>query len=125
MVMYGAVEAEVVEMDNHMEPHFGHEHRLCNVAMQIVPVEKLCSMIPRSIHASLLRNNLSDESVTYVICWVVTGSPVESVLEMRSKIAPRILIPSLLAVCIRIVTGSRSDSLKPRRWITLRPTKQL
>ena len=40
MVMYGAVEEEVVEMDNHMEPNFGHEHRLCNVGMQTVPVEK-------------------------------------------------------------------------------------
>ncbi|KAH3726223.1 hypothetical protein DPMN_052081 [Dreissena polymorpha] len=39
MVMYGAVEEEAVEMDNHMEPHFGHEHRLCNVGMQTVPVE--------------------------------------------------------------------------------------
>ncbi|KAH3839425.1 hypothetical protein DPMN_112855 [Dreissena polymorpha] len=41
MVMYGAVEEEVVEMDNHMKPHFCHEHRLCNVGMQTVPVENL------------------------------------------------------------------------------------
>ena len=39
MVMYGAVGEEVVETDNHMEPHFGHEHRLCNIGMQTVPVE--------------------------------------------------------------------------------------
>lgn len=88
-------------------------------------VGKTFVIMPRSTQASLLKNSLSDEGVIYVICLISSSCPHGSLLDRRNKMAPKILIPLFVAVFIRIVTGIRPDSPKPRLWITFRPARQL
>ena len=88
-------------------------------------VGNFCEIIPSAMQASLLRNRLSDSFVMYVICRVSRVLPEVDLPEKRRMVAPMILIPLLLAAYIRIVTGMRSFSRRPKRWMIFIPPKQL
>ncbi len=53
----------------------------------------LLEIIPRSVHASLLRNSLSVLLVTYTICLVEVFSPLSLVPDSLSMVAPRMSTP--------------------------------
>ena len=83
------------------------------------------NIIPRSVQASLLRNNLSTLSVMYTICLVVTPPSVLSFPDSRRMVAPRMLMAWLSAACIFRRTGIRSLAVNPSVWMTLSPARQL
>ena len=77
-------------------------------------VEKLSVIMPRAVHASLLRNS-SELSVKYTTWRVSNISPALFVPEKRRIVAPRILMFLLLAACIFKVTGIILSSFNPKR----------
>ena len=88
-------------------------------------VGNLAVIMPREIHASRLRNSLSELSVMYVICLVSRGSPYGDLPENRRMVAPRTLTPLPLAACISIDTGIKSSAVMPKRGRSLIPPRQL
>ena len=86
---------------------------------------KLFEIIPRAVNASRLKNSLSESFVTKVICRVAKASPDFDLPERRRIVAPRMLMPLLFAAYIRMVTGMRSFSRKPRCCMIFKLAKQL
>ena len=88
-------------------------------------VGNLVVIMPREIHASRLRNSLSELSVMYVICLVSRGSPYGDLPENRRMAAPRMLIPLPLAAGIFIETVIKSSAVIPKRGRSFIPPRQL
>ena len=88
-------------------------------------VGNVFGMIPRSMHASLLRNSLSVLSVTYTICLVDCSSPLLFFPDNLSIVAPRMRMLLVFAACISMSTGMRSLTERPSFLTTLRSAKQL
>ena len=85
-----------------------------------------CSEImPSSLRASRLRKTLLESSVMYV-SWRISSDASEGEVQLKRRIvAPRILIPSLPAVYIFMVTGMRSLARILRRRTDFILAKQL
>ena len=64
-------------------------------------------IIPRLVHASLLRNSLSVQSVTYTICLVECSLPSLSFPDSPSTAAPRMRMLASFTACISKSTGMR------------------
>ena len=88
-------------------------------------VGKLSEIISNAMHASRLRNSLSQLSVTEVISRVSRVAPDLHFPEKRRMVAARMVMPLLLAACIRMGTGIRSVWRRPKRLMTVRLAKQL
>ena len=105
------------------------EHESCGHEWLITSptVGNLVVIMPIEIHASRLRNSLSELSVMYVICLVSRGSPYGDLPANRRMAAPRMLIPLPLAACIFIETGSKikSSAVIPKRGRSFIPPRQL
>lgn len=83
------------------------------------------SLIPSAVHASRLRNVLSELSVMYTIYSVSSVVPLKFLPEKMRMEAPKIFMLLLLAACTFIFTGIRLRSVNPKRFTTLIPVKQL
>ena len=88
-------------------------------------VGNLSEMMPRLLHASLLRKKVSEQSVMYVIWLVESVTPCASEPDRLSRMAPNSLMPSLFAECIFVFTGMRLDVVSPSLWMRLVPARQL
>ena len=88
-------------------------------------VGNVSGIIPRSVHASLLRNSLSVQSVTYTICLVECSLPSLSFPDSLSIAAPRMRMLASFATCILKSTGMRLVVKSPNFLTILRLARQL
>ena len=116
---HGAVTDSVV-------PAFDVIADVSTASMKASPmVGNLSDIMPRSMQAPLLRKNVSEQSVIYVICLVENIWPFASSPDRLSKMAPNNLIPSLFAERILVLTGMRLEEVKPSLERRPTPAKQL
>ena len=88
-------------------------------------VGNLSETSSRSTQAARLKKKCFALLLMYVIWWDTNVLPSAVVPVIRRNNAPSILMPSLLAECILVVTGMRDEGGTPIRWSRSVPARQL